>query len=91
MDVWKLVAQQLPMRTFFREADVSSVESKAKKALNDLMEMRNKIAHPSGGFDWPSSEYIRDAIGFLKILAKVLGEIMDMYEQTLCTNAQPAA
>lgn len=90
-DVWKLVAQQLPMRTFFREADVGSVESKAKKALNDLMEMRNKIAHPSGGFDWPSSEYIREAIGFLKILSKVLGEIMDMYEQTLCANAQPAA
>lgn len=90
VDVWKLVAQQLPMRTFFKEADVSSVESKAKKALNDLMEMRNKIAHPSGGFDWPSSEYVREAIGFLKILAKVLGEIMDMYEQTLCTNTQPA-
>lgn len=91
VDVWKLVAQQLPMRTFFKEADIGTVESKAKKALNDLMEMRNRIAHPSGGFDWPSSEYIRDTISFLKILAKVLGEIMDMYELTLCTNAQPAA
>lgn len=88
-NVWQLVAQQLPMRTFFKEADVGAVESKAKRTLNDLMDMRNKIAHPSGGFDWPSSEYIKDAISFLRILAKVLGEIMDMYEQTLCTNAQP--
>lgn len=90
-DVWKLVAQQLSMRTFFKDADVGAVESKAKKMLNDLMDIRNKIAHPSGSFDWPSSEYLRDTINFLKLLAKVLGEVMDMYELTLCNSVQPAA
>ena len=71
-NVWKLVAQQVSIRAFFKEAEVGAVEAKAKKTLNDLMDIRNKIAHPSGSFDWPSSEYIKDTINFLKLLAKVL-------------------
>lgn len=86
-EVWKQLAQQASIKTFFRENDISAVETKAKKKLNELMELRNKIAHPSGSIDWPSSDYLKDSIIFLKLLAKVLGELMDLYETTLCKTA----
>lgn len=87
-EIWKLIAQQASIKTYFKDNDVSSVESKAKKKLNELMDLRNKIAHPSSSFEWPSSDTLKDNLIFLKHLAKVLGELMGMYETTLCKPVQ---
>jgi hypothetical protein len=83
-EIWKQIAQQASIKTYFKENDVSNVEAKAKKQLNELMDLRNKIAHPSSSFEWPSSDHLKENLKFLKLLAKVLGELMGMYETTLC-------
>ncbi|WP_198781313.1 HEPN domain-containing protein [Shewanella putrefaciens] len=86
-EIWKLIAQQASIKIYFKDNDVSAVESKSKRKLNDLMDLRNKIAHPSGSIDWPSPDSIKDNLNYLKILTKVLGELMGIYENTLCKPA----
>lgn len=93
--IWSQIAAQASLKAFFQEADSAKVEVAAKRRLNDLMDLRNRIAHPSGEFDWPSVETLRQHIQFLRLLARSMTEIASVYEVTLCApeliEAKPAA
>lgn len=82
--IWKNISEQASMKTFFQESDASKVETQARKKLDGLMDVRNKIAHPSGEIEWPSTDNIRENIGFLRVIAKAIGDQMGVYEVTLC-------
>jgi hypothetical protein len=82
--IWPQISEQAAVKAFFQESDAGSVEAKAKKRLNDLMDLRNKIAHPSGSIDWPSTESLREHVFFLKLLARSMSELVAVYEVTLC-------
>lgn len=82
--IWSQMSEQAALKAFFQEADSGKVEVKAKRKLNDLMDLRNKIAHPSGAFDWPSIETLRDYIGFLRLLARSMSDLVGVFEVTLC-------
>ncbi|WP_289239659.1 HEPN domain-containing protein [Pseudomonas sp. FEMGT703P] len=83
--IWTGISEQAAIKSYFEESDTSKVEAKARKKLNDLMDIRNRIAHPSGEFEWPSTHTIKDYVKFLRLIAKAMGEIMSLYEVTLCT------
>jgi len=84
-NIWSQVAAQASLKAFFQEADSAKVEVAARRRLNDLMELRNRIAHPSGEFEWPSVESLRKHIHFLRLLARSIAELTSVYEVTLCT------
>lgn len=83
-NIWTQVSAQAALKAFFQEADSAKVETNAKRKLNDLMDLRNRIAHPSGEFDWPSVESLREYINFLRILSRSMAELATVYEVTLC-------
>lgn len=83
--IWTRISEQAAIKTYFEESDTAKVETKAKKKLNDLMELRNKIAHPSGELEWPSTDAVRDYVKFLKLTVKAISEQVGVYEVTLCS------
>ncbi|QJD88756.1 hypothetical protein HH213_00680 [Duganella dendranthematis] len=83
-NIWAQVSAQVALKAFFQEADSAKVEANAKRKLNDLMDLRNRIAHPSGEFDWPSVESLREYISFLRVLSRSMAELATVYEVTLC-------
>lgn len=84
--IWTGISEQSAIKHHFEEQDTAKVESKAKKKLNDLMDIRNRIAHPSGEFEWPSTTTIKDYVNYLRLLATAMGDLMSLYEVTLCTT-----
>lgn len=85
-NLWPQVAAQAALKTHFEDADAAKVEKAARKQLNDLMDLRNKIAHPSGELEWPSLEALKAHISFLLILARTIGELVKVFELTLCVG-----
>jgi hypothetical protein len=82
--IWSQISEQATLKAFFHEADSKQVESKARRKLDDLMELRNRIAHPSGELEWPSIDSLREYIQYLRLLAKSMSELTYVYENTLC-------
>lgn len=83
-NLWAQVSEQATLKTYFQEADSSKVEIKARRKLNELMDLRNKIAHPSGELEWPSTEALRDYVHFLRLLARSMADLAGVFEVTLC-------
>lgn len=85
-NMWAHVSAEALLKTYFEDADSGKVESKARRKLNELMDLRNKIAHPSGELEWPSTEALRDYIHFLRLLARSMAALACVFEVTLCTT-----
>ncbi|HHA2821223.1 TPA: HEPN domain-containing protein [Stenotrophomonas maltophilia] len=83
-NIWIQMAEQASLKAYFQEAETAKVEAAARRKLNDLMELRNKIAHPSSELDWPSGEALRDYLKFLRLLARAMVDLTGVYEVTLC-------
>lgn len=83
-NLWAQVSAEALLKTYFEEADAVKVETKARRKLNELMDLRNRIAHPSGELEWPSSEALRDYIQFLRLLSRSMAALSGVYEVTLC-------
>jgi hypothetical protein len=88
-NVWSDLSSQAQIKTYFEERDNGKVESSARHKLNMLMHLRNKIAHPSGQIEWPSTESLRDYIVFLRLLSRSMAGVVVVYEDTLCVS-EPA-
>lgn len=83
-NMWAQVSQQALLKEYFEVADSGHVEKKACRKLNDLMDLRNRIAHPSGELEWPSIEALRDYIDFLRRLARSMEALSGVFAVTLC-------
>ncbi len=84
--IWESMGQQIAVRNFFSEKDPQQATNKAKDLLDEIMNVRNRIAHPSGGFIWPSSVDIARYIDFLLILSLTLAEYCDFWPTTIQTE-----
>jgi len=82
--MWSQVSEQASLKTHFQEADSGKVETRARRKLDELMDLRNRIAHPSGELDWPSIDSLREHISFLRLLARAMAELVGVFEVTLC-------
>lgn len=82
--IWDEIGQQLSIKTFFETADSASSSSQAKKYLDEFMNQRNQVAHPSGGsLTWPSYDDVIRHIEFFKILSPVLLDLGNMKISTI--------
>lgn len=86
-NIWIQISEQALLKTHFEEADSGKVEAKARKKLNELMDLRNRIAHPSGELEWPSTDALRGYISFLRLLARSIADLVGVFDVTLCIPA----
>jgi hypothetical protein len=86
--IWKDISQQASILAHFETRNPGEAENKAKKYLNDIMDQRNLVAHPSGTINWPSPDTVRQYIEYLKVLGRALADLIGVYEVVLC---QPVA
>lgn len=84
--IWKQIGQQAQMQTYFETQDSGNAESQAKRELDKLMDLRNKVAHPSGTIEWPSTDTVIRYVNYIRILARSLTDLIGVYEVTLCQN-----
>jgi len=78
-NIWNDIGQQFPVRTFFETDNASNAATQAKKYLDEFMNQRNQVAHPSGGaLTWPSYDDVLKHIDFFKILSPVLLDVGNM-------------
>lgn len=82
-DIWVKLGYQAKLQTFFETADQNKAQKDAIKFLNDFMDIRNKVAHPSGSFQWPDTKAVLNQIDYFEMLGKVILEICSVYEAHL--------
>ena len=79
-NIWEKVSQQAKLQTFFHTHDSGNAKKESEKFLNELMNERNKIAHPSSSFTWPDHDYVKQAGEFLKTFGIVLIDSIEAIE-----------
>lgn len=82
-NIWEKVSQQAKLQLFFEAHDAEKARKDAEKYLNDLMDKRNSIAHPSSSFAWPDHEYVLKAGNFMKMFGYVLIDSIEVIELDL--------
>jgi hypothetical protein len=85
-DILEMIGQQAAVQLYFSTRDPAHAVSEIKKRLNKLMDLRNKIAHPSTSLAWPSVETVRDYIEFITVVARAMSQVTDVYAVTLATS-----
>lgn len=85
-NIWDRIGEQPRLKMFFGTSDPSQTKSEARKTLNEFVETRNKIAHPSGEFNWPVHEKVVHYINFLEEIATAIKEITPVFALQLTEN-----
>lgn len=89
-NIWEKISQQAKLQIFLETHDPAKARKEAEKYLNQLMDKRNSIAHPTSSFIWPDSEYVGNCIDFLKVLGEVLVESLAVIEFDLSMRIEDA-
>jgi hypothetical protein len=89
--IWDKIGQQAKVLVFFETSEAPEARNKAKSFLNGFMDIRNKIAHPAAGIDWPDSISVRKNIEYFDILAEAISEVTPIYEIHLSKGASQNA
>ncbi|MBX2999689.1 MAG: hypothetical protein KF893_14315 [Caldilineaceae bacterium] len=80
--LWSELAKQSQLKLFFEDNADQRVEAAAKALLEELMNIRNQIAHPSTIPTFPDTIQVRRHIKYLKVLASVLIDICKVHYTT---------
>jgi hypothetical protein len=70
--LWSDLAKQAPLKTFLGISADGDTEREAKARLEELMGLRNQIAHPSATPTFPDPDKFDAFIGYVRILAETL-------------------
>ena len=84
--VWERIGQQANVQRFFQVDQAEKATHEAKRTLHELIELRNKIAHPSTGITWPSTEQAILFLDYCETIAPALTDICDLWSTTLGTR-----
>jgi hypothetical protein len=82
-DIWIKLGHQAKLQTFFETADANKAQKDATKFLNDFMDIRNKVAHPSGSFQWPDTKAVMKHIDYFEVLSRQICDLASVYETSL--------
>lgn len=85
-DIWVKLGHQAKLQAFFETADASKAQKDASKFLNDFMDIRNKVAHPSGSFQWPDTKTVMKHIDYFEVLGKQISDLASVYETSLVAS-----
>jgi hypothetical protein len=77
-DIWKDMAKQTSVKALFTSENEQEIEKQLKEILNNIMEDRNNIAHPSSNPSFPDNDTISKYIAYFEIFANVFTSIMVM-------------
>ncbi len=81
--VWERIGQQASIQTFFQVDQAEKATREARKSLTELMELRNRIAHPSAGITWPSADQALGYIEYCEVVGTALAQICNLWNTTL--------
>lgn len=73
--IWSELGKQAALKTHFATATDADAEKEAKARLEDLMTIRNQIAHPNGSPSFPDPDQVDAFVVFISILASVLTDV----------------
>jgi hypothetical protein len=79
-NIWEKISQQAKIQLFFENHEAEKTRKDSEKYLNDLMDKRNTIAHPSSSFTWPDHDYVMKTAKFLEVLGVVLVDSLEVIE-----------
>lgn len=74
-DVWSDISKQAPLRTHFDATSEGTCKTKATNFLDELMRLRNSIAHPTGTLNFPSPEEALKLCGSLRALSRAISDV----------------
>ena len=77
--LWESLAEQAVLKQHFASIDRGIVESSAKSKLDELMTLRNNIAHPASDITWPDANKIGDYVDYLVALSKALKDVIQVH------------
>ncbi|WP_242396673.1 HEPN domain-containing protein [Clostridium butyricum] len=78
-NVLQTISEQTDLKLCLRITNNDEVNKFVRKYLNEFMDIRNMIAHPSKGITWPDSEKIRFYLTFFENIAKALINAVKLY------------
>lgn len=81
--IWERLGQQAQVQLHFEENNAERVTREARAKLNEFMELRNKIAHPSGEMTWPGIDEAKEYIDFCEVLSCGIDGICQVWATTL--------
>jgi hypothetical protein len=88
--VWEKIGQQLAVQQFFGVDMADRATLQAKNLLTEIMDKRNRIAHPSGEIAWPGNADLRRYIDYCDLLGTTLDTACGVWAASLGT-APPEA
>lgn len=71
-DFWGIVGHQLDFQQLFGEDNPGKCTDKSRRKLNQIMELRNSIAHPSSSTLLPSPEDVLSDLQYIRMLGRVI-------------------
>ncbi|MEU8102201.1 HEPN domain-containing protein [Nonomuraea muscovyensis] len=78
-EIWKDLGKQAKLKSFLQKSEDSDCTATAKAKLNNIMDMRNQIAHPTAGMSFPDPDGVIWIAGYLGVLGVVLTELSESY------------
>lgn len=86
-NIWNEIGKQTNVKSFFGISNDHEVARLAKDLLDNIMDIRNNIAHPSENFTWPSFSEIRRYCEYLDLLSDQLFSYAELH---IAVTANPA-
>ena len=73
--LWDTLGKQLTLKSFLEEATDDGCKKAAIARLDDIMNERNKVAHPIGDVTFPDAAIVEDIAHYFRALAQVLVDL----------------
>lgn len=73
--LWAEVSKQSKMKMYFENDKDGEIERKAKLLLDEFMQVRNTIAHPSNIPTFPDSNKMISYLEFIEVLSEVMVDV----------------
>ena len=81
--VFDKVSKQALILSFFEIENSDQAAKEIKTLLNEIMDLRNSIAHPVTSITWPSKEDILRNVEFLVKFGEALDDVSEVYVSAL--------
>lgn len=78
-DFWREVGKQAPVKMFLNKATDGETTAAAQSRLNQIMEERNQIAHPTADTQFPDPDKVLSHVEFLRVLATTTTLLLTVY------------
>ena len=89
-NVWPEIGKQTKTKIHLKVTTDSDATNHAKGRLNDIMEERNRIAHPTNETTFLGPDQVLEATKFLRMLAEVLLDVLRVYMVGFANSRAPA-